>query len=82
MRADESNDPAPALLRSGSASGPRTLVDIFDESVGEHPDAPAVDNGAVVLTYTEMAEAAEEVAAALQAWGVGRGSRLRKPTHW
>ena len=76
MKADEANDPAPALFRSGSAPGPRTLVDIFDESVAEYPDAPAVDNGAVVLTYTEMAEAAEEVAAALANLGVGHGDKV------
>ena len=63
----------PALATTGSEDGPlrrggraapspRTLVDIFRETVAAAPDALAVDNGAEVLTYAEFAEAADEVA--------------------
>ncbi len=64
------------LLRSDRAPAPRTLVDIFRETERAHPDAPALDNGAEVLTYTELAEAAEEVAEALHELGVGPGDRV------
>ncbi|HQR27560.1 MAG TPA: AMP-binding protein, partial [Nocardioides sp.] len=65
-----------SLLRSGHAAAPRTLVDIFRESVAARPDDPAVDNGAAVLTYAELDEAAEELAEALNDLGVGRGDRV------
>ena len=43
--------PEVTLLRSSLAAGPRTLVNIFEETVEACPDEPALDNGAVVLTY-------------------------------
>ena len=64
------------LLRGDRAAAPRTLVEIFQDTVDRHPDAPAVDNGAEVLTYEEFGDAAEDVAAALNALGVGRGDRV------
>ncbi|MGN6722849.1 MAG: non-ribosomal peptide synthetase, partial [Marmoricola sp.] len=62
------------LLRSDRAPAPRTLVDIFLESVEQCPDAPALDNGAIVLTYAEFAEAAELLADELARLGIGPGS--------
>ncbi len=64
------------LLRAGFAPPPRTLVDILRATVAAHPDAPALDNGAAVLTYTEFGEAAADVAAALADVGVGAGDRV------
>lgn len=64
------------LLRASRAPAPRTLVDIFAVTVEEHEDDPAIDNGAVVLTYREFYEAAEGVAAALNDLGIGRGERI------
>ena len=64
------------LRRSELAPPPRTLVDIFRATVEQAADEPAVDNGAGVLTYAELAEAAEELAAELNAHGVGRGDRV------
>ena len=46
------------------------------ETVADHPEALAIDNGAEMLTYEEFAEAADELAAALNAVGVGRGDRV------
>lgn len=62
------------LLRSDRAPAPRTLVDIFYASVDQCADHPALDNGAVVLTYAEFAEAAEDVADELAGLGIGPGS--------
>ncbi|MGV1009586.1 MAG: amino acid adenylation domain-containing protein [Dermatophilaceae bacterium] len=64
------------LLRGGGAAPARTLVDIFDETVAAHPDQPALDSGAEVLTYAEFAEAADEVAQELGRLGVGVGDRV------
>ncbi len=65
-----------ALLRGPHAPGPRTLVDIFRETVEAHPDAAAIDNGQDVLTYAELAEASADVAEALAAQGVERGDKV------
>ena len=64
------------LLRGDDAPAPRTLVDIFRASVAAHPDAPALDNGREVLTYAELADAADDLADALAAQGVERGDRV------
>ena len=50
------------LLRGTRATAPRTLVDIFRETVRGFGDHPALDNGVDVLTYAELAEAADAVA--------------------
>ena len=64
------------MLRSDRAPSPRTLVDILQSTSEAHPDAAAIDNGAEVLTYTELMERAAEVAGLLGELGVGRGSRV------
>ena len=69
------NAPSP-LLSGHLAPTPRTLVDILRETVRNHPDAPAVDNGVDVLTYSEFAAAAEQFADALHELGVGSGERV------
>ena len=64
------------LLRGPMAAPPRTLVDVLRRTASDHPDEPALDNGAQVLTYEEFVDAAEEVAAELHAAGVGPGDRV------
>ena len=64
------------LTRASLAPPARTLIDIFRQTVADHPEALAVDNGAEMLTYEEFADAADEVAATLNAMGVGRGDRV------
>ena len=51
--------PAQYLL-SSSAPEPRTLIDILYDTVARHPDAPALDDGAVQLTYAELIADLEE----------------------
>lgn len=65
-----------SFLRSQFAPAPRTLVDIVLASAAAHPDAPALDNGSQVLTYTEFLERAEAVAEELAGLGVGPGERV------
>jgi non-ribosomal peptide synthetase component F len=64
------------LRRGELAPPPRTLVDVFRATVDQAGDEPAVDAGTGVLTYAELAEAAEELAAELNAHGVGRGDKV------
>ena len=63
------------LRRGTLAAEPRTLVDIVLATAAAHPDAAAIDDGAI-LTYAELLEAVQEQAAELHAAGVGRGSRV------
>src|SRR3954447_9218216 len=64
------------MLRSAFAPPARTLVDILLATADDCPDDAAIDNGAVVLTYAELVDAAEQVAEALAQAGVGRGDRV------
>jgi non-ribosomal peptide synthetase-like protein len=64
------------MLRSEFAAPPRTLVDILAATAAEYPDAAAIDNGADVLTYAELIDAAEHIADALADAGVGRGDTV------
>jgi non-ribosomal peptide synthetase component F len=64
------------LLRGPLAAPPRTLVDILRRTAADHPEEPALDNGAQVLTYEEFVDAAEEVAEELHAAGVGPGDKV------
>ncbi|WP_222847679.1 Pls/PosA family non-ribosomal peptide synthetase [Nocardioides dongxiaopingii] len=70
------DDPGDPLLRGAHAPPPRTLVEIFRESVAQAADEPAVDAGTGVLTYAELEEAADELAAELAALGVGPGDKV------
>src|SRR3954452_8093351 len=63
-------------LLSPYAAEPRTLVDILYETALRHPDAPAIDDGSVQLTYSELITDIEDSVAWLAARGVGRGDRI------
>src|SRR4051794_19896763 len=68
--------PDVTLLRSPAAPPPRTLVDILRTVADDCPEELALDNGAEVLTYTELLEAADELALGLLERGVGRGDKV------
>jgi non-ribosomal peptide synthetase-like protein len=70
------DDPTAGLLRGASAPAPRTLVDVLRATVEQAPDEPALDAGNGSLTYAELAEAADGLAAELNALGVGRGDKV------
>ena len=63
-------------LLSPHAPGPRTLIDIINETAARYPDAAAIDDGTVQLTYGELIGDIEEGAAWLAARGIGRGDRI------
>ena len=67
--------PAQYLL-SAQAPDPRTLVDILYETAARYPDAPALDDGTVALTYSELITDIEDSVAWLAARGIGRGDRV------
>jgi non-ribosomal peptide synthetase-like protein len=66
----------PQYLLSSSAPEPRTLIDILYDTAARHPDAPALDDGAVQLTYAELISDIEESVEWLAARGIGRGDRI------
>ena len=68
--------PLPVLLAGERAPAPRTLVDIFREVAAVFPLSPAVDSGVTVLTYAELAEAADQIAAELHDVGVRVGDKV------
>ncbi|MFJ8980633.1 amino acid adenylation domain-containing protein [Streptomyces sp. NPDC102282] len=68
---------AEALLRQGrgaalpARSVASSLPEVFGARARRTPDAPAVVDGAVTLTYREVARAAEDLSRALAGWGIG-----------
>ncbi|AKS32152.1 Pls/PosA family non-ribosomal peptide synthetase [Mycolicibacterium goodii] len=73
--ADGPEVPAQYLL-SALAPAPRTLIDILFDTARRFPDAPALDDGTVQLTYAELIADVEESVAWLAARGIGRGDRI------
>ena len=55
---------------------PRTLVDIFAQTVVHHPGAPALDDGVTRLTYRALTDWVERCARKLRAHGIGPGDRV------
>jgi non-ribosomal peptide synthetase-like protein len=66
----------PQYVLSPFAPEPRTLIDILYDTAGRYPDAPALDDGTVQLTYAELIADIEESVAWLAARGIGRGDRI------
>ncbi|MGH3580718.1 MAG: amino acid adenylation domain-containing protein, partial [Mycobacterium sp.] len=66
----------PQYLLSSSAPEPRTLIDILYDTARRFPDAPAIDDGEIQLTYAELIGDIEESVAWLAARGIGRGDRI------
>ena len=56
--------------------GGRPLVPIFSATVADHPDAPALDHGAEMLTYNEFEASSRVLAAEVPRLGIGRGDRV------
>jgi non-ribosomal peptide synthetase-like protein len=66
----------PQYLLSSSAPEARTLIDILHETAARWPEAPALDDGSVQLTYAELMTDIEESIEWLAARGIGRGDRI------
>lgn len=76
MTTDARPDIPAQYLLSERAPEPRTLIDILQATAERHPDAPALDDGEVQLTYAELIADVEESVAWLAARGIGRGDRI------
>ena len=63
-------------LLSGQAPPPRTLVDVLYDSAARYPDAAAIDDGEVQLTYSEVVAEIESGVRWLVEHGIGRGDRV------
>ena len=55
---------------------PRTLIDILYDTAARYPEAAAIDDGTVQLTYSELISDIEASVAWLAARGIGRGDRI------
>jgi len=67
--------PAQYLL-SPRAARPRTLIDVLYDTAACFPEAAAIDDGTVQLTYSELISDIEASVAWLAARGIGRGDRI------
>ena len=63
-------------LRSSEAPEPRTLIDIVRATASACPEAPAIDDGKGVITYSELLAEINETAEWLHERGLGRGDRI------
>ncbi|MCV7193770.1 Pls/PosA family non-ribosomal peptide synthetase [Mycolicibacterium brumae] len=76
MTAEDAHE-IPAQYRlSGRAPAPRTLIDILYATAEKYPDAPAIDDGTVQLTYSELIADIESSVEWLASRGIGRGDRI------
>jgi non-ribosomal peptide synthetase-like protein len=76
-----SGPPVPARVPaqytlSPAAPSPRTLIDILYATAARYPDAAAIDDGTVQLTYSELIGDIEASVEWLAARGIGRGDRI------
>lgn len=67
---------SPQFLLSAQADDPRTLCDVLTETARAHPDAAAIDDGDVTLTYGQLLALIRRTVARLAEVGVGHGSRV------
>ncbi|WP_436838415.1 Pls/PosA family non-ribosomal peptide synthetase [Nocardia xishanensis] len=67
---------ADPMLRGAAAPPPRTLVDTLTATARAYPDAHALDDGEILITYRELLAAIETRAAELAAAGVRAGDRV------
>ncbi|WP_460353691.1 Pls/PosA family non-ribosomal peptide synthetase [Mycobacterium sp. ZZG] len=74
--ADRTPEIPTQYLLSEFAPPPRTLIDILYDTARRYPDAPALDDGTVQLTYAELVADVEDSVAWLGARGIGRGDRI------
>lgn len=65
-----------AVYRSDPPAAPRTLLDVLERFVTGTPEALALDDGTVTLTYRRLDEEVGRISRVLRAAGVGRGDRV------
>lgn len=63
-------------LLGDQAPAPRTLCDLLAATARTHPDAPAIDDGDQIVSYSELIALVRRVARRLGEIGIGRGDRV------
>jgi non-ribosomal peptide synthetase-like protein len=77
MVTPQASDRVPAqYLLSSRAPSPRTLIEILYDTAARYPEAAAIDDGTVQLTYSELISDIEVSVTWLAARGIGRGDRI------
>ncbi|MFC0458625.1 Pls/PosA family non-ribosomal peptide synthetase [Arthrobacter liuii] len=71
-----SGEHLPQLAGAAKAAPPRTLVQVFEETARQFPDASALDDGRVSLSYADLHAAAKEYARRLHRDGIGAGDKV------
>ena len=64
------------MFRSRPAPAVRTLADILDRTVRQHPNAPAIDDGTRMLTYRALRGEVARLRMKLVIAGIGVGDRV------
>lgn len=67
---------SPQLTGALKASAPRTLVEIFEDTVAAFPDSSALDDGRACLSYAELQAEVRAYARQLHRSGIGPGHRV------
>lgn len=62
-------------LRGNEAPAPRTLYELLKDTATAHPEAAAIDDG-TILTYSDLMEEVDALAADLHKQGIRRGDRI------
>ncbi|CAJ1495263.1 Pls/PosA family non-ribosomal peptide synthetase [[Mycobacterium] burgundiense] len=76
MTAEPNHEIPAQYLLAEHAPAPRTLIDILYDTAARYPDAAAIDDGTVQLTYSELIADIEDSVTWLAARGIGRGDRI------
>ncbi|MBV7295940.1 AMP-binding protein [Corynebacterium sp. TAE3-ERU12] len=66
----------PPYTRHAEAAAPRTLIDILRATAEEYPQAAALDDGDMVLTYADLIAEVDHTASWLADKGIGAGDRV------
>ncbi|GAB3252793.1 Pls/PosA family non-ribosomal peptide synthetase [Arthrobacter pigmenti] len=68
--------PTTAVYSGSPAAAPRTLLDILFRTVGDYPEAVALDDGITSLSYRELLRRVESLALDLYERGISAGDRV------
>ena len=65
-----------AVFPAAAAAPERTLIDVFESTVADHPNAAALDDGRAPLDYQRLRAEVDSLAARLHTVGIGAGDRV------
>ncbi|MGX1739885.1 Pls/PosA family non-ribosomal peptide synthetase [Corynebacterium flavescens] len=75
-RSQSQDHPTLAVFGVDQFQEPRTLVDIFEETVSQYPDALALEGAGEALTYSQLSQKVLQQVRRLGELGVGHGDRI------